>query len=103
MFDVAIFGVAVAVGSDDGDVVIRVVNFGASTTVTLELEAALAPNVVLVGVLQGETGDDLEQNTPDQPTRISPKYSPQAYTPSTPYTLPANSFTIFTFSNVTPA
>jgi hypothetical protein len=88
-------------GSEDGsEVVIRVVNYGSATSVTIALEAAIAPNTVSVGVLQGETGDDLEQNSPGQPTRIAPQYSSQAYSPDAQFFLAANSFTIFTFNNV---
>jgi len=95
---------AVALGNDDAsEVVIRVVNWGAPTNISIVLQDVIAPASVDIAVLQGVTGGDYEQNTPMNPTLISPQQYEAAYTPDTQYYLATNSFTIFSFAGIVAA
>ena len=86
--------------ANSSEVVIRVVNWGATTQISIVLENVIVPSSVTLTVLQGETGDDLEQNTPWNPTEVSPKQYTAAYSLNAIFTLGANTFTVFSFEGI---
>ena len=79
----------------------RIVNYGSAINITLVLEDVIVPSSVDIVVLEGETGDDYEQNTPWNPTEISPRQYTTQYSIDTPFLLNANTFTIFSFAGIT--
>jgi hypothetical protein len=116
MFAVIILCVAVAMVNEDGsELVVRIVNWGATYTANINLLNVIAPTTMEVTMLEGVTSDDAEQvcgrvrggvasgrlqNTPLNPTEVSPRSHTTACSGSTPVTLPGNSFTVLTFSGL---
>ena len=81
---------------------VRVVNWGPATNISIVLEDVIVPKTVDIALLEGETGGDYEENTPWNPTEISPKQFTAPYSLNQQYTLNANTFTIFSFTGVVP-
>lgn len=92
----------VAVSSEDGaSLVLRAANWdSAATRIRFVFHDGLKPpTVVSVLLLQGTSGDPLEENDPGMPHRVSPQNRTDLFQPSSQtLTLPALSYVVVTFA-----